>query len=88
MLAGSDWIGSEWVLDRRKWLDMVDGKTSHTLELRGARRILTRSSLEELGGLGPTRRVVEAWGLQASRLGGRLEAGGGSLDDDDGDGGE
>ena len=44
MLAGSDWIGSEWVLDRRKWLSGVDGRwgggvdgeTSHTLELRGA----------------------------------------------------
>ena len=39
MLAGSDWIGSEWLLDKRKWLDGVDGETSHTLELRGARRI-------------------------------------------------
>ena len=26
MLAGLDWIGSEWLLDRRKWLDGVDGR--------------------------------------------------------------
>ena len=36
MLAGLDWIGSEWLLDRRQWLDGVDGETSHTLELPGS----------------------------------------------------
>ena len=35
-----DWIGSGWLLDRRKWWDGVDGKTSHTLELRGARGMI------------------------------------------------
>ena len=34
MLAGSDWIGSGWLLDRRELLDGVDGESSHTLELR------------------------------------------------------